>query len=369
MLKHHANPWNGASTFASVAVPERTAEVEAFLAGAREPGALLLDARSPGEFGEAHIPGARSFPLFGDAERAEIGTLYKKAGKEEAVQRGLELIGPRMADMARSARAMFDETSDRRPIHLYCWRGGMRSGSLGWLLRTSGLPVVLLSGGYKAYKQSLPEFMERPWPLVRIGGYTGSAKTAVLHALAGAGEQVVDLEGLARHFGSAFGNLHQHSQPTSEHFRNLLAEALSGLDPSRRIWVENESRRIGKVHLPEPFYQRMIACPALEMVRSVEDRVGHLVGMYGAYDVELLRRAFGAIRTELGGAETEEALGALDRGDLAGAAGIALAYYDRTYEHGLVKRAGDRRHPVDVRGLGMEDCARKLMEAADGLGL
>lgn len=240
---------------------------------------------------------------------------------------------------------------------------------MGWLLRTAGLPVVLLEGGYKAYKQELPAYMERPWPLVRIGGYTGSAKTAVLRALAEAGEQVVDLEGLARHFGSAFGNLEQHAQPTSEHFRNLLAEALSGLDPDRRIWVENESRKIGQVHLPEPFYKRMIACPALEMLRSIEDRVGHLVGMYGNYDLSLLRQGFEAIRSELGGQETGEALEALDRKDLATAARIALAYYDRTYEHGLKKRAVDQRFPVQAHGLSLDECARCLIEAADGMGL
>lgn len=350
-----------------MSVPERKVGPEAFLMGAREDGALLLDARSPSEFAEAHIPGARSFPLFDDAERAEVGTLYKQIGREAAVERGLELIGPKMAGLVRDAKALFAAAEGRRPIHLYCWRGGMRSGSLGWLLRTAGLPVVLLEGGYKAYKQTLPAFMGQAWPLVRVGGYTGSAKTAVLDALKRAGEQVVDLEGLARHFGSAFGNLTQHPQPSSEHFRNLLADVLSGLDPQRRIWVENESRRIGKVHLPEPFYQRMIACPALEMLRSTEDRVQHLVGMYGEYDTDLLRKGFEAIRGEVGGPETVEALNALARGDLASAARIALVYYDRTYEHGLQKRAGDRRHPVDCTGISLDECAVRLMQSADDL--
>jgi tRNA 2-selenouridine synthase len=352
-----------------MAVPNRSVGVQEFLVGSREKGALLLDVRSPSEFEEAHIPGALSFPLFDDAERAQVGTLYKQEGREMAVERGLEFIGPRMADMVRKAKELFSEEPDRRPIHMYCWRGGMRSGSLSWLLRTAGLPVVLLHGGYKAYKQTLPGFMGQEWPLVRVGGYTGSAKTAVLHALADAGEQVVDLEGLARHFGSAFGNLHRHAQPTSEHFRNLLAEALSGLDPHRRIWVENESRRIGNVHVPEPFYKRMIACPALEMLRSMEDRVTHLVGMYGDFDTVLLRHAFEAIQTELGGPETREALAALEVKDLATAARIALEYYDRTYEHGLQKRAKDNRHPVDAQGVSLEQCAERLMVAADGMGL
>jgi len=156
-----------------MAVPERKVEVDEFLAGAREKGALLLDVRSPGEYAEDHIPGAVSFPLFNDAERAQVGTIYKQVGREEALEKGLEFIGPRMADTVRRAKALFTAEPDRRPLHLYCWRGGMRSGSMGWLLRTAGLPVVLLEGGYKAYKQSLPEFMGQDWPLVRIGGYTG----------------------------------------------------------------------------------------------------------------------------------------------------------------------------------------------------
>jgi len=352
-----------------MAVPEKKVGVEAFLAGARGKGALLLDVRSPGEFEDGHIPGALSFPLFSDAERSEVGTIYKQVGREEAVEKGLGFIGPRMVETVQRAKALFHAEPDRRPIHMYCWRGGMRSGSMGWLLRTAGLPVVLLEGGYKAYKQTLPGFMGRNWPLVRIGGYTGSAKTQVLQALRAAGEQVVDLEALARHFGSAFGNLERHPQPTSEHFRNLLAECLTDLDDGRRIWVENESRRIGLVHLPEPFYKRMIACPALEMVRSVEDRVAHLVDMYGAFDLGLLRKGFEAIRAELGGTETETALAALDKEDLSTAARIALQYYDRTYEHGLEKRAGDRRHPVELQGLSIEECAGRLVEVADSMGL
>lgn len=361
-------PLHVESTFAPMAIPEKKVGPEAFLKTAKEEGVLVLDARSPSEFKSAHIPGARSFPLFYDAEHAEIGTLYNQDGRETAVERGMEIIGPRIVGLVREAKRLLSELPNRRPIHVYCWRGGMRSESLGWLLRTAGLPVVLLEGGYKAYKQMLPQIMSQSWPLVRIGGYTGSAKTDVLVELAKAGEQVVDLEGIARHFGSAFGNLNQHPQPTSEHFRNLLEEALSRLDSTRRIWVENESRRIGNVHLPEPFYQRMIGGPALEMLRSEDDRVDHLVRMYGAYDLQLLGKGFEAIRAELGGQETEAALAALDQEDLAKAARIALAYYDRTYEHALQKRAGDRRYPVDCRGVALSECASRLIAEAEARG-
>ena len=232
-----------------MAVPERKVGPEVFLAGAKEEGPCCSMPEVRVNTQRPTSPVHSPFP-FDDAQRAEVGTLYKQVGREAAIERGLELIGPRMATFVREARALFDAAPHRRPIHLYCWRGGMRSGSLSWLLRTAGLPVVLLEGGYKAYKQTLPEFMGRDWPLIRVGGYTGSAKTAVLEELTRAGEQVVDFEGLACHFGSAFGNLRRHAQPSSEHFRNLLAEALTQLDPDRRIWVENESRRIGGCTCP-----------------------------------------------------------------------------------------------------------------------
>ena len=352
-------------------IPERRIEVEAFLAEASERavGRIVLDARSPGEFAEAHFPGAQSFPLFDDVERAEVGTLYKEVGRNSAVERGLELIGPKMADLVRRGRQVFDSQSERKPLLIYCWRGGMRSGSLSWLLRTAGIPTVVLNGGYKAYKAGLSEQMGRQWPLIRIGGYTGSGKTEALLALGRQGEQIVDLEGIAKHFGSAFGNLEGHAQPSSEHFRNLLGEQLRALDPSRPIWVENESRKIGTVHLPEEFYQRMIASPTLEMVRTLDDRVEHLVQMYSAFSPALLKKGFQGIGQRLselhGKGALDKACDAVDAGQLDVAAAMALAWYDPTYQHGLEKRASaDRRLKVDCKGASFEDCAERLVTSA-----
>jgi tRNA 2-selenouridine synthase len=347
-------------------IPERRIETAAFLAEAGR--GVVLDARSPGEFAEAHFPGALSFPVFDDAERAEVGTLYKQVGRNAAVERGLEFIGPKMANLVRQARALFEAQSTRLPLLIYCWRGGMRSDSLSWLLRTAGLPVYVLEGGYKAYKAGLSEQMGRPWLLIRIGGYTGAGKTEALLALGRNGEQIVDLEGLAKHFGSAFGNLDGHAQPSSEHFRNLLDERLRALDPSRPIWVENESRKIGTVHLPEEFYKRMIASPTLEMKRTLEDRVQHLVQMYSAFDSALLKNGFTGIAQRLselhGKGALQKAHDAVDRGDLAEAATMALAWYDPTYQHGLDKRAAERRISVDCEGLDFAQCADRLLKAA-----
>jgi len=189
-------------------------------------GACVLDTRSPSEFLAGHLPGAISFPLFSDEERARVGTLYKQVGKQAAVDEGLALVGPKMRDLVTRARAMFEGQSSRRPLVVHCWRGGMRSESVDWLLRTAGMPVQRCEGGYKACQAHMRHLLGKQRPYVVLGGMTGTAKTEVLRALAQQGARVIDLEGMAKHFGSAFGNLERHPQPTTEQFANDLACAL-----------------------------------------------------------------------------------------------------------------------------------------------
>ena len=155
-------------------------------------------------YASGHIPGAHNIPLFTNEERAIIGTLYVQVGKDPAVERGLELVGPKLADFVRQAR----ELSAGKPLFLYCWRGGMRSGSMAWLFRTAGFKTFLLKGGYKAYRRSFIDLLDKyPWKIVVLGGPTGCGKTEILHRLQEKGQQVIDLEGLAHHKGSAFGAL------------------------------------------------------------------------------------------------------------------------------------------------------------------
>ncbi|MGE4332621.1 MAG: tRNA 2-selenouridine(34) synthase MnmH, partial [Macellibacteroides sp.] len=178
---------------------------------------IMIDVRSPSEFEAGHIPGARNLPLFSDNERAEIGTRYVQYGKDNAVERGLEIVGPKLAGFVKQARLWADGT----PIYMYCWRGGMRSGSMAWLFRTAGLTTYLLSGGYKAYRNSFAQLLEaHPWQLLILGGPTGCGKTEVLHQLQRMEQQVIDLEGLAHHKGSAFGSLGETAQPSTEQFTN-----------------------------------------------------------------------------------------------------------------------------------------------------
>ena len=217
-------------------------------------------------------------------------------------------------------------------------------------------------GGYKACRAVFNQVLSAPRPYVVLGGMTGCAKTEVLGALRDQGEAVLDLEGLAKHYGSAFGNLDEHAQPSTEHFTNLLASALMALDEQAAssavpIWVENESRQIGRVHLPEMFHKGLREAPVLELERSEEDRVAHLLSMYGDASKEALIGAFERIRTKLGGQHTQAAIEHVQAGDLASAAKIALVYYDKTYRHSLDRR--DHMRTVDGSGQNPHDTAHE----------
>ena len=344
-------------------IPEHIMTPEEFLAAA-ERGGVVLDVRAPGEHAAGHLPGAVSFPLFTDEERARVGMAYKQESKQVAVDLGLELVGPKLRDMAARARALFEAQDTRTPLLVHCWRGGMRSGSVDWLLRTAEVPVARCDGGYKACRAVLRDAFQAPRPYVVLGGMTGTAKTDVIHALTAQKERTLDLEGMARHFGSSFGNLEANPQPSTEQFSNDLAWALRALDRDGQegpVWVENESRSIGWVQMPEDFHKRLRSAPVLELDRTEEDRIAHLLSMYGQADEEALVQAFERIRTKLGGQHANAAVAHVREGNLAEAARIALVYYDKTYRHGLDKR--EQMRTVQAFGLNPADTAHACRHA------
>ncbi|NNK80697.1 MAG: tRNA 2-selenouridine(34) synthase MnmH, partial [Flavobacteriales bacterium] len=216
----------------------------------------LLDVRSPAEFTSGHILGAISFPLFTDVERADVGTLYKQMSREAAIKRGLELIGPKMVSMIEQA-----ESLNSRTFRLYCWRGGMRSRSVAWLLETYGFNCQVLEGGYKSYRKTTNELIEDELKLIVLSGLTGTRKTAILKALKEKGEQVIDLENLAGHQGSSFGNLENTEQPSTEQFHNLIFDSCRNLDSNRPVWIEDESFMIGRCALPQSLYNLKESSP------------------------------------------------------------------------------------------------------------
>lgn len=293
----------------------------------------VLDVRSPGEYAAGHLPGAHCFPLFDNQERAQVGTTYKQIGSHEALLVGLELVGPKMRQLVEQAQHLAPD----KEVLVHCWRGGLRSESVAWLLTTAGFTAHTLEGGYKAYRNHVLESFQENMQLMVLGGATGSGKTAVLHALQQRGEQVIDLEALAHHRGSAFGGIGQGEQPTTEQFQNNLHHAWHPLDPTARVWVEDESFSIGQVKLPLALWNVMKARPLVLLEVPRADRIQRLVHEYGALDPLALERAVVTVQKRLGGLRTQQTLEALALGQLAEAAGHLLTYYDKSYEHCLKK--------------------------------
>ena len=331
----------------------RTLTIEQFL---QAPG-VILDVRSPGEYEQGHIPGAISFPLFTDEERARVGTCYKQQGREQAIELGLEIVGPKGADFVRWAK----ELASDRQVRVHCWRGGMRSEAVAWLLSLAGFQVSVLAGGYKAFRRWVLNLFEVPRPILILGGMTGMGKTAILSALAEAGAQVLDLEHLANHRGSSYGNLGLPAQPTTEQFENLIALHWSTLDPTQPVWIEAESKRIGVCRIPQALFRQMDRSPVLEITRPRSERLQILVDLYGSTDRQALIAATERIRKRLGGERTQAALEFLAQDKLVEACNTVLDYYDKTYTYDLRRREVPI-DTLDVTGLAPESCARRLLE-------
>jgi tRNA 2-selenouridine synthase len=219
----------------------------------------LIDARSPAEFALDHIPGALNCPVLDNEERHIVGTLYKQQGAFEARRVGGAMVA---ANLARHLREHFaDRPAQWKPL-VYCWRGGLRSGSMVTWMRLVGWDAQQLAGGYKSWRRHVIDTIDSVaprLPLVVVCGATGSAKTRVLHALAALGEQTLDLEGLARHKGSLLGALPGVPQPSQTAFETAIAAVLEGLDLARPLYVEGESRRIGRLNVPVSLVDRMRA--------------------------------------------------------------------------------------------------------------
>ncbi|MFN9548496.1 MAG: tRNA 2-selenouridine(34) synthase MnmH [Cyanobacteriota bacterium] len=301
--------------------------IDAFLQGK----GALLDVRTPSEFAQGHIPAALNLPLFTDAERAEVGTLYKQAGRQLAVRRGLALVGSRLDRLADQLLAI-QARQPEGPLRLHCWRGGLRSSSVAWLASTLDLPVVVLDGGYKAYRHWVLACTERPWPLRLLGGRTGTGKTELLQALAARGVAVIDLEGLAHHRGSSFGGLGLPAQPSSEQFENRLAAVLRQHEQAPEIWLEAESAQVGRCRIPAGLWRQMKAAPLLEVRRPLEERLRHLVAIYGHQDPAALVEATLRISKRLGPQRTAAAVEAIGLGQMERACAQMLDYYDRCYD-------------------------------------
>jgi tRNA 2-selenouridine synthase len=294
-----------------------------------------LDVRSPSEFLQGHIPGAHSFPLFSDEERSRVGTLYKNQGKEAAVKLGLECVGPKLSSFVEKADAL---ASSVKSVRIYCWRGGMRSSSLAWLLETAGMRCMLLEGGYKSFRRWSLEQFKIKYAFILVGGFTGSGKTELLQLLKQQNEQVIDLEQLAQHRGSSFGHLGNLPQPSSEHFENLLAVQLAQYDPQRPIWIEDESRMIGCCSVPRDLWEQLGCAPVVWLQHPKEQRVKRLLEIYGGYPPNEIIQAVERLTKRLGTARTKELVQLIQEQKMEPAIQRILEYYDQAYTYACQKR-------------------------------
>lgn len=334
-------------------MPAEKTDIEQFLSLSKK--YPVLDVRSPGEYKHAHLPEAHSLPLFTDEERKMVGTAYKQQSREAAIKIGLDYFGPKMKAMVETAEAICksfsenrkDETSEtnntnEKTILVYCWRGGMRSGAVSWLLDLYGFKVYTLAGGYKKFRNRVLDIFKKPFSLKILGGYTGSGKTELLISMQQTGEAVIDLEGIARHKGSAFGSIGMPEQPTQEMFENLLALQLNAIpdEKANPIWLEDESQRIGHVNIPKDFWNTMRQSPVYFIEIPFEERLKHIVQEYGQLDSEKLIDAIGRIKEKLGGLQAKQAIEFLNEKNYEESFRILLKYYDKFYSRSLHNREG-----------------------------
>jgi tRNA 2-selenouridine synthase len=300
----------------------------------------VLDVRSPGEYKHAHIPGACSLPLFTDEERKIVGTAYKQESRELAIKLGLDFFGGKMRKIVEEAEQL---SSNSKTVLVHCWRGGMRSAGVAWLLDLYGFKVFTLVGGYKKYRNYVLDTFRLPFQFNILGGYTGSGKTELLKALKERGEKVIDLEGIANHKGSAFGNIGMPPQPGQEMFENLLAKELRKSlvsQPESPVWLEDESQRIGQVNIPGELWKTMRQSQVYFLDIPFEERLKHIVQEYGQLDPEKLADAIGRISQKLGNLNAKTAILLLNEGKITESFDILLKYYDKHYFKSLHNREG-----------------------------
>lgn len=323
--------------------------VEAFLELSKSH--LVLDVRSPGEYNHAHIPLAFSLPLFNNEERKVVGTTYKQESREKAIKVGLKYFGKKMVKMVEEVDELVarHKASDKTTydsglktnatVLVHCWRGGMRSAGVAWLLDLYGFKVYTLIGGYKAYRNWVLQQFTREYNINIIGGNTGSGKTRVLKELQKKNELIIDIEGIANHKGSAFGNIGLPKQPSQEMFENLFAEQLSTISSlSSTVWMEDESQRIGDVNIPTRLFRYMRTRPVFFLDIPFEERLDHIVEEYGKLEREKMVNAIIRIQKRLGSLEAKNAVNHLMENNIKDCFRILLKYYDKWYEKSMQLR-------------------------------
>jgi tRNA 2-selenouridine synthase len=297
--------------------------------------APLYDVRSPYEFSQGHIPQAQPLPLLNNSERKHVGTIYKKQNPTTAYSLAATIISSKLPTLIHTIK----QHSPHSPIKFYCSRGGLRSQSLALLSSQYGFPAFTCIGGYKAFRNwSLQQF-KKPWKLHIITGFTGVGKTEYLYKLKKHGEQIIDLEQIAQHKGSVFGNLKKSPQPSVEHFENSLAHQLHTLNPHQNIWIEDESRLIGSCKIPDAFYKQMQNAPKHSLELPKPQRIEKLFKEYSNATLQDVIEATKLLKKRLGHNKTETIINLLKQKNAYKAIELLLEYYDKRYTYSLTKNA------------------------------
>ncbi len=329
----------------------------------------IIDARSEAEYQADHLPGAVNWPTLNNAERIEIGTLYKQVNPFEARKRGAAIAARNIA--AHIERDIIDKPRDWQPL-AYCWRGGQRSGSLALVLSQIGFRVTLVEGGYKAFRAALVQDIVTRVPKLSfrvVCGPTGSGKTRLLQALQAQGAQVLDLEALANHRSSVLGAVPGLAQPSQKRFETRLWDKLCHFDPAVPVFVESESKKVGNLAVPDTLMQAMRASPCLNLQLSDQERVALLLEDYDyltqnvAYFCDRLEKL-----VELKGFELVKRWQALaQQGDFASVVNELLTrHYDPAYHQSMQRNfvqfgQADQLLPADRSAHAMAELASQLL--------
>ncbi len=330
----------------------------------QKPFTRIIDVRSPAEYAENHIPGAVNLPVLTNEERAEVGTLYTQVSRFDARRLGAAMV-------ARNTAAHLETFFAPHPEHsrflLYCWRGGQRSRAMALILHAVGWNVTVIAGGYKSYRAHVRESLMRLGPLLRchmLTGLTGSGKTRLLRGMAEQGSQVLDLEGIGGHRGSLLGEEPGMVQPSQKHFESLLLQQLERFDLTKPLWLESESKRLGRLWIPEPLWQAMLSATVHEVTAPAEARAAFLLREYPHFVAapEALIKKLETLKEACGGKQLAAWNGMIRTGQWhAFVMSLLECHYDPVY-----RRCRDFPEPVSQHVLASLD-KENLRAAADEL--
>ena len=296
----------------------------------------LIDVRTPQEYADGHIPGSINLPILDNNQRSAVGTTYKEIGKKEALILGMKAVAPMLKSLTESLQKL--KSLSKEPLRIYCSRGGFRSKSMLLLCQRLGLQAQLCDGGYKTYRSWVIEQLQHTYPIRLVGGFTGCGKTRILQQIALKGHSFIDIEKLASHRGSVFGGLHQPLQPTQEHFENMLAMHLFNCRHSPIIWLEDESRTIGRCTIPNSIYTQMESAPIFIIQGSLNYRMAHLMEDYGHTSLSQALDALFKLKKKLGSEAISKISQDLYAGRVEKALLQVLDYYDKSYLYSLTKK-------------------------------